>query len=226
MSLDTQRIRGLCFDIDGTLSDSDDQAVAKLSRLLKPLRFLLKGKDEAKAARRIIMAVETPGNWLVSLPDRMGIDDELAPMMDFFVRHLLTPGRSPHLIIPGMLETLESLASRFPMSIVSARDQRSALRFLDTFSLQRFFPVIATAYTCTHTKPYPDPVLWAASQMGIPTQNCLMIGDTVPDIRSGRAAGAQTVGVLCGFGTSSELQQAGADLILDSTAELANVLRQ
>src|SRR4030067_3292019 len=102
MSLDTPRIRGLCFDIDGTLSDSDDQAVAKLSRLLKPLRFLLKGKDEAKAARRVIMAVEMPGNWLVSLPDRMGIDDELAPVMDFIMRHLLTPGPSPHLIIPGM----------------------------------------------------------------------------------------------------------------------------
>jgi phosphoglycolate phosphatase-like HAD superfamily hydrolase len=224
MTLDTPRIRGLCFDIDGTLSDSDEQVVAKLAHFLKPLRFLFKGKNESKAARRIIMAVETPGNWFVSLPDRLGIDNVLAPMTDFIVRHLLTPGPSPHLIIPGVIEMLEALAPRFPMSIVSARDQRSAVRFLDAFDLQRFFPVIATARTCAHTKPFPDPVLWAAAQMGLPPESCLMIGDTVVDIRAGRAAGAQTVGVKCGFGMPEELLRAGADLILDSTADLANVL--
>jgi len=224
MSLNTQRIHGLCFDIDGTLSDTDNQIVYKLAHLLKPFRFLLKGKDEAKTARRVIMAAEMPGNWLISLPDRLGIDDELAPVMDFIVRHMLTPGPTPHLIIPGVIEMLETLHSRFPMSIVSARGQSSSLRFLDAFCLQRFFPVVATAQTCAHTKPYPDPVLWAAAQMGLPAESCLMVGDTVVDIRAGRAAGVQTVGVLCGFGTSEELLRAGADLILDSTTDLANVL--
>ena len=37
--------------------------------------------------------------------------------------------------------------------------------------------------------------------MGVAPRDCLMIGDTTIDIRTGRAAGAQTVGVLCGFGT-------------------------
>ena len=44
------------------------------------------------------------------------------------------------------------------------------------------------------------------------------------DIRAGRAAGSQTVGVLCGFGQQSELVRAGADLILPTTAMIANVL--
>jgi phosphoglycolate phosphatase-like HAD superfamily hydrolase len=47
-----------------------------------------------------------------------------------------------------------------------------------------------------------------------------MIGDTPIDIRAGKAAGAQTVGVLCGFGEEPELQKLGADLILPSTANL------
>lgn len=224
MSLNIPRIRGLCFDIDGTLSDTDDLAVQKLAHFLRPLRFLLSGKDESRAARRIIMAAEMPGNWLINLPDRLGVDDTLAPVMDFFVRHMLTPGVTPHLIIPGVMEMLEALHSRFPMSIVSAREQGSSQRFITAFGLQRFFPVVATARTCAHTKPYPDPVLWAAAQMGLPPENCLMVGDTTVDIRSGRAAGAQTVGVLCGFGRPDELARAGADLLLESTAELSNVL--
>ena len=51
-----------------------------------------------------------------------------------------------------------------------------------------------------------------------------MVGDTTVDIRAGKAAGAQTVGVLCGFGQEPELRRAGADLILPDTAALAQVL--
>ena len=222
MNLDTQRIRGLCFDIDGTLSDTDDQMVSRLARLIRPFRFLW--KDEVKAARRAIMAIETPGNWFISLPDRLGIDEYLSPVTDFVVRRLMTPGPAPHVIIPGVVEMLKELQAKFPLSIVSARGAQSSLHFLNAFDLARFFPVVATAQTCPHTKPFPDPVLWAAAQMGIPAESCLMVGDTVVDIRAGKAAGAQTVGVLCGFGSSQELMRAGADLILDHTADLAKVL--
>ncbi|MFP5465483.1 MAG: HAD family hydrolase [Gammaproteobacteria bacterium] len=45
------------------------------------------------------------------------------------------------------------------------------------------------------------------------------------DLRTGRAAGAQTIGVLCGFGTEDELRAAGAQLILRTTSDLLGVLR-
>jgi phosphoglycolate phosphatase len=51
-----------------------------------------------------------------------------------------------------------------------------------------------------------------------------MIGDTTVDIRAGVNAGAQTVGVLSGFGHEKELVKAGADIILDSVADLPDVL--
>jgi phosphoglycolate phosphatase-like HAD superfamily hydrolase len=56
--------------------------------------------------------------------------------------------------------------------------------------------------------------------MGVRPQECLMIGDTTVDIRAGKAAGAQAVGVLCGFGEEAELRQLGADQILRSTSDL------
>ena len=55
---------------------------------------------------------------------------------------------------------------------------------------------------------------------------CLMVGDTTVDIRAGRAAGAQTVGVLCGFGEADELRKHGADLILPFPSELVHVLEE
>jgi phosphoglycolate phosphatase len=60
--------------------------------------------------------------------------------------------------------------------------------------------------------------------MDVPADSCLMVGDTTVDIRAGRKAGAQTVGVLCGFGEEAELRRCGADMILAATPELVQVL--
>ena len=51
-----------------------------------------------------------------------------------------------------------------------------------------------------------------------------MIGDTTVDIRAGISAGAQAVGVLCGFGEEPELLKMGAKLILKNTSELTDIL--
>lgn len=51
-----------------------------------------------------------------------------------------------------------------------------------------------------------------------------MVGDTTVDIRAGKSAGAQTAGVLCGFGEERELKHFGADLILQNTPQAADIL--
>jgi phosphoglycolate phosphatase len=51
-----------------------------------------------------------------------------------------------------------------------------------------------------------------------------MIGDTPMDIRAGIAAGAQTIGVLSGFGERDELFRAGAHTILPDISSLQDFL--
>ena len=60
--------------------------------------------------------------------------------------------------------------------------------------------------------------------MGVSAEECLMIGDTTVDILAARAAGAQSIGVLCGFGEEKELENAGADLIIEQTSFIPNIL--
>ena len=86
--------------------------------------------------------------------------------------------------------------------------------FLEQENLLRYFDVVVTALTARRTKPYPDPIQFAARKFGVAPESCVMIGDTTVDIRAGRSAGTQTVGVLCGFGEEAELRRQGADLIL------------
>jgi len=221
MPLNLQKIRALCFDVDGTLSDTDDMYTQKVARFLP--RFLF--HDREHAARKIVMWIEAPGNALIGLPDVIGLDDELLGLWEWLNRKRPRPMKH-FMMVPGIKEMLEHLYGKYPMAVVSARDDRSTRVFLTQFNLARYFEEIITAITAEHTKPYPDPILYAAEKMGVAPENCLMIGDTTVDIRAGKAAGTQTVGVLCGFGERKELERRGADLILDSTAELADILLQ
>ncbi len=223
MPIDPNRIKALCFDVDGTLRDTDDQLVQRLNRYLLWFRFIFPNRDPQPFARKLIMAIENPGNLILSLPDRMGFDHHLAAASDRLAH--LRPGKktASYLLIPGVKEMLDRLYRHYPLAVVSARDERNTLAFLDQFGLRPYFQAIVTAQTCRYTKPYPDPVLFAAQEMDVQPGNCLMIGDTTVDIRSGRAAGAQTVGVLCGFGEESELRRMGADHILPNTPDLLDL---
>jgi N-acetyl-D-muramate 6-phosphate phosphatase len=223
MSLDIQKIQALCFDVDGTLSDTDDQYVSKFEKLLRPFSFLFKDRDMHRAARRFVMWSETPGNMIFGIPDVLGLDDELASISDWLTRKKPPPLKH-FILIEGVREMLSALHGKYPMAVVTARNEEGTMQFLEQYDLLPFFDVIVTALTAEHSKPFPDPVLHAAQVMNVPPENCLMIGDTTVDIRAGKAAGAQTVGVLCGFGEEKELRQRGADLILETTAALTGVL--
>jgi phosphoglycolate phosphatase-like HAD superfamily hydrolase len=107
------------------------------------------------------------------------------------------------------------------MGVVSARDENSAMAFIRQFKLEKYFDVVVTSQSCRHTKPFPDPLLFAAEKLGVEPQFCLMVGDTTVDIKAAKLAGMQAVGVLCGFGRRGELERAGADLIVDSSVDLS-----
>jgi len=219
MSLDLQRIQALCFDVDGTLSDTDDLYAQTVARFFP--RFLF--KDPARAARRFILWLEAPGNTLFGLADTLGLDDEAIGVIHWLNRRRKFKPKN-FLLIQGVAEMLAALKGRYPMAVVSARDEEGTLDFLEQFDLVQYFDVIVTGLSAEHTKPHPDPILLAAREMGVSPEACLMIGDTTVDIRAGKSAGAQTVGVLCGFGEEPELRKMGADLILADTTKLLDVL--
>jgi HAD superfamily hydrolase (TIGR01549 family) len=219
MSLDFARIRVLCFDLDGTISDTDDVYVAELQRWLSPFKFL-----PESSARRVITALETPGNLFLQFLDYFGIDTILHRMRS---RRAIEPRVPTNLkIIPGAKEAIQDLQNHYPITLVSARTVQSVNIFLKYFDLSQYFQLIVGAETTPRMKPYPDPLLLVAEQLNVLPEELLMIGDTTVDILAGKAVGAQTIGVLCGFGTQDELEAAGADIILPSIAHIPVVFSE
>jgi N-acetyl-D-muramate 6-phosphate phosphatase len=219
MAIDLSRVKGLCFDVDGTLSDTDDVWVAQLAQSLRFARFLFKKGDPQPFARWFVMATETPMNGMYHLLDHLSLDDNIAALYSKLNQKRKNRIR-PFQLMKGARELLELVNTRYSLTVVSARDDTSTRHFLDQFELGGLFHTVVTNLTCEYTKPFPHPVRFAANAMGLNPAECIMIGDTTVDILAGKTAGAQTVGLLCGFGEEKELRRAGADLICKDLLEL------
>jgi len=235
MTLDRSRIRALCFDVDGTLADTDDHLVVRLAALLDGLP-LVSGRRAEKLARQAVMAAETPVHAAYAKLDELGLDmpiHALRERLQAIRRRGLDPAHSrnpeavdevPHDMIAGVQDMIVALAAHFPMCTISTGGAPRVERFLRHYGVREHFVEVIGAQTTRRMKPHPEPLRYAAAAMKVAPAECLMIGDTTIDIRTGVAAGAQTVGVLCGFGTEDELRATGAQLILRTTSDLLAVL--
>ena len=224
MGIEAGKIRAILFDIDGTLSDSDDLLIKKIERLIKPLSIFISSEKRHTLSRFLVMTAESPGNFIYNLADRFDLDSFFISMLNAGTlkkKHRI----KTYWMVPGSKDLIEQLSGRYPMGIVSARDKTSTMAFLNQFKITKYFGAIVTSQTCRYTKPFPDPMFHAAKEVGIDPQNCLMVGDTTVDMKAAKLAGMQAVGVLCGFGHEKELRRAGADLILPSTADLLQVFK-
>ena len=226
MPVDSTRVQAVLFDLDGTLADTDDQFIRRAGEMMRRLNGLFPDHDPTHFLRWSLMVSETPLNLLMGLPDRLGLDGPLARVAEWMTQHNRLKTSARFELMAGVDQLLPRLAARYPLAVVTARNAREASAFLDQFSLGGNFRLVVSALTAPHTKPYPDPVLWAARALGVPVENCLMVGDTTVDILAGKRAGAQTVGVLCGFGERGELEHTGANAILEHTAELGALLAE
>ena len=69
-------------------------------------------------------------------------------------------------------------------------------------------------------KPYPDAVLDAVRQLGIPAAQCVYVGDSEVDVETARNAGLDMIAVAWGFRDEEDLIAAGAKTIVHSMEEL------
>jgi len=119
--------------------------------------------------------------------------------------------------LPGSVDLLASLPEG-RWTIVTSCTRRLAevrLRAVGLPIPQRMI----TSNDVTNGKPHPEPYSKAATLLGFPSGDCIVLEDAPAGIQSGKAAGARVIG----FTTTvrpSELRQAGADWILNNCADI------
>jgi phosphoglycolate phosphatase len=95
---------------------------------------------------------------------------------------------------------------------------------LQGLKLDARFSGIVAGDDLPQRKPDPAMVHETARRMGVLSREVVMVGDGPQDVLAGRAAGAYTVGVRGGIQAYDRLEASGPDVIIDSLAELPDVV--
>ena len=119
--------------------------------------------------------------------------------------------------LPGAMELLQALPLDRWAIVTSCTRALAAVR-IDAAGLPKPKQMV-TSTDVQHGKPDPEPYLKGAQILGVPATDCLVIEDAPAGIRAGKAAGARVL-ALRTAASDAELQQAGADWIVNDCAEL------
>jgi HAD superfamily hydrolase (TIGR01549 family) len=217
-----QPMAAILFDLDGTLAETDDQIVDRLIAKLGRLQRFFPNGDARPYVRRWVMRMEPLAAWWLARLDAVDLDDN-AFRVARRIRKVLGYKKTDELeLVEGAEAALHDMHARYKLGLVTTRDRNSTMRFLNRQDITDLFDVIVCREDSRRLKPHPEPVFRAAEALGLPPEQCVMVGDTLADIRAGRAANAATVGVLTGFGDRDDLDE--ADLVLDSVVDLVHWL--
>jgi len=215
-------IRGVLFDLDGTLIDSAPDLGAAADKMRTdrglPSLPLARYRPMAGAGARGMLGVGfgmTPEH-----PD-------FPVMREEFFRNYeraMTVHTAIFGGVPALIEALMQADLRW--GVVTNKAERFTLPLTAAMPLFASAGAIVSGDTTPHAKPHPAPLLEAARRLGLPPAQCVYVGDDERDMIAGRAAGMRTVAATYGYlGATADTLRWNADASLATPAELMPWLR-
>ena len=210
----------ILFDLDGTLADTAPDLAAAVNFLrtergLAPTPYAVLRPTASAGARGMI------GAAFGLTPADAGYE---TLRLQWFDRY--QSAMSVHsTLFGGVTELLDGIkAAGMAWGIVTNKPARFTDPLIPQIGLAHA-GCIVSGDTTPHAKPHPEPLLEGARRLGVLPQHCWYVGDDLRDIEAGRAAGMVTVACAWGYCGAIEPAAWGADFLLDTPADLLEMLR-
>jgi phosphoglycolate phosphatase len=219
MSGERLNIRAVLLDLDGTLVDTARDLAAAANRMLSEIARSPLGEGEIR---------DFIGKGVVNLVHRCleatggGSEEERRHALAVFERHYLAGIADRSRPYPGVVEGLVVLRNAgIGLGCVTNKAGRFTEPLLEATGLRPYFGVVVSGDTVERKKPHADPLLYATKRLGTMPAETLMIGDSMSDVQSARAAGCPVVVVPYGYREGLTLEDLGADAVVASVEEAA-----
>ncbi len=204
----------LILDLDGTISDPS-------LGICRCVNYALRSHTFPEVAEDAIIAEIGP-----PLDETFGklqprVDKEnITSFISKYRERYAEVGYSENKIYPGITESLRLLSERgVKMGVCTSKREDFAKKILAMFGLLSLFDFVDGGDV--GIKKHEQ--LTGLLQAGKIDQSAVMVGDRAVDIYAAKVNGLRSMGVLWGFGNRSELEEAGADVILSRTVELGKL---
>lgn len=128
-------------------------------------------------------------------------------------------------IFDGLKDYLDLLkADGYRFAIVSNKPDFAAKTVANALYGEGYFDRIIGQKEGSALKPDPGEVLAVMKELGAAASDCVYVGDTDTDMKTGKNANLYTIGVLWGFRDREELEASGADVVVSTPKELYRVI--
>jgi pyrophosphatase PpaX len=211
-------LRTVLFDLDGTLIDS-------IRLILDSYHHTLNlHKLPARSDEDWLKGVGTPLH--VQFSEWREFPERLEAMIATYREYNLKHHDRMVTVYPGVLEAVREIkATGLQTGLVTSKNRQGALRGLRLVGLEALMDVLVCADEVTNPKPHPEPVEKAVELLGADPATTVYVGDSVHDMRSGRAARVKTAAALWGPFGRAHLEGASPDYWLETPRELVSLVR-
>ncbi|NKF23895.1 phosphoglycolate phosphatase [Solimonas sp. C16B3] len=215
-----RRLRGLVFDLDGTLIDSVEDLRAALNRLLAgrgrpPLERSAVQAMVGDGARKLVERALTAAHG--AAPDVATLDPALTAFLADYEAAAAVHTRA----YPGVREVLTRLrGAGLKLAICTNKPYAASVAVLDALQLSDAFDAVIGGDSTPARKPDPQPLQAALDALGLPPGGAVMIGDGPHDALAAAAAGTGFIGVTYGYGTAGFAALTPAPITIDRFADL------
>ncbi len=209
--------RPVLFDLDGTISDPSEGITKSINYALKSLQV------EPRPTHRLLRFIGPPLFQIFS--ELLETDDDRLIMkaVSKFRERYFDVGYKENTLYPGILNTLNQLLTDgHTLFIVTSKRTDIAKKVVYYFGIDRHFNSV---YGCGLKKEKAQVLSELISGIRIRNKPPCMVGDRGSDIRAAKLAEIGSIGVTWGFGSRKELEDAGADTIIDSIDSLVSAVK-
>jgi HAD superfamily hydrolase (TIGR01509 family) len=172
------------------------------------------------------MALEIPRRLEQRLPLSDIVKGDLQGFLDVYLKRYYAVTMEKTKLFPNIRRTLAQLSAKAKLALITMRfvPQAAIVRELEQFNIAEHFAYVVTALETHKPKPSPEALIKSVKALDVDICACVIVGDSVSDVRAGKAAGAMTVAVLSGLFSREELVVERPDLILENVAELPDFI--
>jgi phosphoglycolate phosphatase len=210
--IELEKTELVIFDLDGTQVHSRDDIAASLNAALEAVGAPTRPDVELHPH------IGRPLHDMFA--DLLPVDlrDRIEDACELYRTHYFENCSRRSSIYPGVVECLEALAD-VPLAIATTKATFQAVRVAEVMGLASHFDLVHGTDGIPY-KPHPAVLHQVLERLSKPSAGSWMVGDTVHDLRAGRAAGMRTCAVTYGIGDPGDLAAERPDLLLDTLAEL------
>lgn len=208
----------LMFDLDGTLTDPAEGITNSVAHSLRKFGI------EPPSAAELYKFIGPP--LLDSYEKYYGLKGEDGVLaVKYYREHFTDIGLFENELyegIPEMLFALKSAGKK--LYIATSKPEPFAVRIAEHFKIDKYFNFIAGSTLTEKRTKKTDVIAYLGEKEGFDPKTALMVGDREHDVIGAKENGAPCVGVLYGYGSRKELEDAGAAYIVKTTKELKALL--